>query len=552
MGQKPDAKLTPEIARELCQRTGSAAVLNGSIAQIGTQYLLTLKAVNCSSGETLASTGAQASDKNRVLDALGKTASDIRNKLGESLSTVRKFDTPLEQATTPSLEALQAFSSGWRSLVGGDSAAAVPLFERAIKLDPNFAMAYRQLGVCYINLGESSLAIESTRKAFELRGRVSERERLAIEANYYFVTTGDTEKVKQSLEVWAQTYPRDWLPRTLLGVVYELVGQYDKSLAEFRESFRLSSQSGLTYANIVGADIFLNRLDEARTTIEEAIAKNLDSPLLRFSLYMLAFLQDDTAAMGQQVRWSAGKPGVEDVFLANEADTAAYLGQIKKAREFSRQATVSAERAGKKETAQSYKINAALREALFGNTTEARQRVNSALGPSMSQDEQNGAALALSFIGDTVRGQSLADDLAMRFPQDTIVQFSYLPTLRAQLALNRDSPLKAIEVLQPVLPYELGTKATLYPAYVRGEAYLAARQSKEAAVEFQKILDHRGVVVNGPIGALAHLGLARAYALQGDTAKAKAAYQDFLTLWKDADADIPVLVGAKSEYAKLK
>jgi len=550
MGQPAEAKLTPEIALELCRRTGSKALIDGSIAQIGTQYLLTLKAVNCMSGESLASTEAQASNKSHVLDALGKTASEIRNKLGESLTTVQKLDTPIQQATTPSLEALQSFSLGWKTIVGeGDSASAVPLLQRAITLDPNFAMAYASLGAAYSNLAETSLASENLRKAFELREHVSEREKMFIEASYYNIVTGDLEQAQRGCEVWARTYPRDSNPLMILGVIYAGLGQSEKSLAEYREALRFDPDSSLIYANIVYAYIQLNRLEEARATAEEAKAKKLD---ISSSLYILGFLQNDAAAMKQQVTFNAGKPGVEDGFLAYEADTAAYAGQLGKAREFFRRATASAERTEEKETAASYEAIAALREALFGNAFQARQRAASALGLSMGRDLQYWAALAHALIGDSARALALADDLDKRFPEDTVVRFSYLPALRGRIALSHNDVPKAIEFLQAAIPYELGGYAGLVPAYLRGEVYIAAHRGSEAAAEFQKILDHRGIVGNDPIGALAHLQIGRAYAMQGDIIKAKAAYQNFLTLWKDADPDIPVLIAAKSEYAKLK
>jgi tetratricopeptide (TPR) repeat protein/predicted Ser/Thr protein kinase len=552
MGQPPETKLTPEISREVCQRTGSKAVIDGSIAQIGTQYLLTVKAVNCLSGESLASTEAQANDKNHVLDALGKTALEIRNKLGESLSTVQKFDTPLEQATTPSLEALQAYSLGWKKVAGDDDpASAIPMFQQAIRLDPKFAIAYNFLGMSYHNLGESALALDNFRKAYELRERASEREKLYIEATYHGFATRDLEKAERAYGVVVQIYPRYWAPRNDLGWAYSLLGQHDKALAEYRESLRLDV-NGVTYSNLVLTYFSLNRLEDAQATAKEAQAKKIDSPDLHGLVYLLAFLQNDPAGMAQQVAWATGKPGVEDTLLANEADTAAYSGRLRTAREFSHRATDSAKRAEQQETAATYSAYSGLREALFGNAAEARQQVESALRLSTGRDVKYPAALALALAGHTVRAQALADDLGKRFPEDTIVRFAYLPTLHAQIALNRGDSENAIGVLQVAIPYELGLAASLYPAYVRGEAYLAAHQGREAAAEFQKILDRRGIVVNEPIGALAHLQLGRAYAIQGDTAKAKAAYQDFLTLWKDADPDIPILIAAKAEYAKLK
>ena len=485
MDQRADAKLTPEIARELCQRTASAAVLDGSIAQFGTQYLLTLKAVNCVSGESLASTEAQASDKSHVLDALGKTASDIRNKLGESLSTVQKFDIPLEQATTPSLEALQAYSLGRKASAGAEWSAAVPFFQQAIHLDPNFAMAYARLGTVYWNLGEVTLGAENTRKAFELREHVSEEEKLYIESHYYQHVTGNQENARRSYELWAETYPRDWQPLPPLYVVYAVLGQYDKSLGAAREAFRLNPGSGMNSANVGSSYLDMNRLQEARAAAEVTQAEKLDPPSLHGLLYFLAFLGNDEAAMAKQVAWAAGKPGVEDELLANEADTAAFHGRLEEAREFSRRAMASAKRAEEKEVAANYESISALREALFGNAVEARQR--------------SAAALALAFAGDASRAQALADDLDKRFPEDTAVQFNYLPVIHAQLALSHNDSSQAFDALQVAAPYELGSAGGLYPVYVHGEACLLAHQGSAATTEFQTILDHSGIVLNEPI-----------------------------------------------------
>jgi eukaryotic-like serine/threonine-protein kinase len=551
MRQPADGKVTLEIARELCQRTGSKAYLSGSIARLGSQFVLGLNAVNCQTGDTLAEEQERATGKEQVLGAMDKAAAKLRAKLGETLSTVQKFDTPLELATTPSLEALQAYSLGWRASAGSNWVAAVPFFQRAIRLDPNFGMAYARLGTSYNNLGESTLGSENTRKAYELRERVSEREKFYIESHYYQNATGNLEKARQVYELWAQTYPRDWVARINLRVIYTDLGQCDKALAEARETLRLDP-TAVGYTSLVFSYLALNRLVEARSAAEEAQAKEFDSPDLGWILYRLAFLQNDTAGMAQQVAWAVGKPGAENVLLSNEADTFAYSGHIGKAREYSRQAVASAERAEEKEVAALYADDAALREALFGNAVEARQQTAAALGLSNGQNVQYGAALALAFAGDVVRAKTLADDLGKRVPENTIIRFNYLPTIRAQIALSRNDSSKAIEALQAAAPYELGYPGRLYPVYVRGEAYLAAHQANEAAAEFQKILDHRGIVMNAPIGALAHLQIGRAYAMQGDTAKAKAAYQGFLTLWKDADPDIPILIAAKAEYAKLQ
>jgi serine/threonine protein kinase/tetratricopeptide (TPR) repeat protein len=549
MSQPPDAKLTPGIAREVCLRTGSAAVFDGAIALVGTQYLLTLKAVSCSSGESLASTEVQASDKGHVLEALGELSSEIRQRVGESLASVEKFDTPLPEATTPSLAALQAYSLGRRANQRGDTAAAIPLLQQAVRLDPNFAMAYSGLGRGYRNLGETALASENMQKAFELRQRVSEQERLHIESNYDEAVVGNLEKALQSAETLVQTYPMYASARNSLGATYGELGRYDRTIAEYREALRLEPESSVVYGNLARSYRNLNRFDEARATVDEAKGKNLDSPYLRLQLYALAFLQNDAAQMEEQVAWGASKPGQEDRFLEAAALTSAYSGQLEKARTLFQRAIASAGQAQKKETAASYQSVAASAEALFGNEGKARQWAAAALQLPMGREVQYRAALALAFAEDASRAQSLAEDLDKRLPEDTIVQFIYLPTLHAQLALHRKDASKAVEALQRSTTYEL---CDLYPVYVRGLAYLASRRGNEAAIEFQKILDHRGIVVNEPIGALARLQLGRAYAMQGDTAKAKAAYQDFLTLWKDADPDIPILKQAKAEYAKLQ
>jgi tetratricopeptide (TPR) repeat protein len=557
MGQKPGAKLTPEIARALCQRTASAAVLGGSIARLGSQYVLGLEAVRCGTGDSLAQEQTTADGKEGVLKALGEAAAKLRTKLGESLITVQKHDTPLEQATTPSLEALQAYSLARTSFEGADFISARPLFQRAISMDPNFAMAYASLGDLYSSTGETTLGAENIRKAFELREQVSERERFYVESNYYHNVTGDLEKERLVDELWGQTYPRDYAPPDNLSFIYQRLGQYDKALAKSREALRLNPTSALSYASLFYSLLPVNRLEEARAIADEAETKKLDSTALRFGLYDLTFLQNDAAGMAQQVAWAANKPVVEDAMRANEADTAAYSGRLGVARGFSRRAAASLEQMRLNEIAAGFEAAASLREAVFGNPSEAQQRAAAALRLSKGRDVQYGTALALAFAGNAARTQTLTEDLGKRFPEDTVVQFNYLPTLRAQLSLSRNDALKAIEALQVAFPYELGSPSTgfsptLYPVYVRGEAYLVVRQGNEAAAEFQKILDHRGIVVKEPIGALAHLGLARAYSLSGDTAKAQAAYQDFFALWKDADPDIPILIAAKAEYAKLK
>jgi DNA-binding winged helix-turn-helix (wHTH) protein len=558
MGQPANARLTPEIARELCQRTGSAAALQGSIALIGTRYNLILKAVDCASGNLLASTEAQANDKSHVLDALGKAASELRSKLGESLSTVQKYNMPLEQVTTPSLEALQAYSLGLPTEVGVTQ-QMLPFLQRATQLDPNFAMAYRAMSIAYSGR-DSVLSAESGRKAFELRAGVSEREKLNIEVNYYENVTGDLLKARRSCEIGAQTYPRD--PRFLFRLerTSNALGQYEAGLKAILEFQRLVPNDWAGYRTVVLTYLLLDRVKEAEAVAEEAHAKDLDSGLASV-LYGIGFYRNDPAGMARQAARTTVVPGQEGLLLAMEADTAAYFGHLRKSRELSRQAADSAELAVEKETAAGYYAVSALREALFGEAAKARQQAVIARPRSTGRGREKdyGVALALAYAGDAKQAQASADDLDKKFPEDTIVQFNYLPTLRAKLALSHSSPLQALEALGIAAPYELGLAAisyynwpNLYPVYVRGEAYLAAHQGREAAAELQKILDHRGIVLNEPIGALAHLQIGRAYAMQGDTAKARAAYQDFLTLWNDADPDIPILLEAKAEYAKLQ
>jgi Flp pilus assembly protein TadD len=573
MGQPSEAPLTLKIARDLCQRMGSVVVINGSIATLGRQYVLGLKAVECRTGDSLADEQETADSKEQVLKALAQAATRLRSKLGESMSSLHRFDTPIEQATTPSLEALQAYSTGMKRLIGkSDFNAALPLFQRAIDLDPNFAAAYSGQALTYINLAETDLASKAGQKAYDVRAGVSEPEKFLIEANYYQFVSGDLEKARQACEVWSQTYPRDHQPHGFGIAVYSGLGQYERALDEARENLSLDPTSALGYGGLALSYLNLGRLNEVRATVAVALAKNLDSPFLRDSLYELAFLENDASEMAQQVAWASGKPGAEDLILAMESHTAVFGGQVRKARDFFRRALASAERADEKETAALYQADAAQWEALFGFATESRERARAALSGWRGRDVQYSAALGLALAnnahGEQAEIANLADDLAQRFPQDTVVRFNYLPTLRAQIALNGGHPSRAIEVLEASAPYELGTPdgygfpQELLPVYVRGEAFLAAHRGPEAAAEFQKILNHRGVVQNEPIGALAHLGLARAYAMQAEAvsddnrpelrAKARSAYENFLSLWKEADPNIPLLAQVHAEYDRLK
>ncbi len=560
MGRPADSKLSPAMAGDLCQRTGSKAYVSGSITSLGRQYVIGVSAVNCQTGDYLAEEQVTADGKENVLKELGVASTHLRKKLGESLKSLEELDTPIEQATTPSLEALESYSLGRKTMVGmGDYTTAVPLFERSVQLDPNFAMAYAMLGTAQHNLGEKMLSAQNTKKAYDLRARVSEWERFYIESHYHHFVTGDLEKARKAYEVWQQIYPREEVPPNNLGVVYQSLGQYDKSLQEFREALRLGPSESLNFGNLTLAYIHLHRLSDARSTAEEALAKNLDSADLRLYLYELAFLKGDVPGMAKQVAWSSGKPGLENAMLNMEASTAAYSGKLAAARDFSRQAMASAQRDGEKEMAAGSEAAAALREALYGNSSAAREHAASTLAQSNGRDAQYAAALALALIRDSERARAIADDLEKRFSEDTIVRFNYLPTLRAQLALNAPGgATKALDALAPASPYELGISGNstfwtnAYPVYVRGQAFLAARRGPEAAAEFQKILEWEGVVVNEPIGALTYLGLARSFALASETQKSRAAYSAFFTLWKDADPSIPLLLSARAEYAKLQ
>ena len=557
MGQTPDAKLTPDIARELCQRTGSAAFLEGSIAQIGAPYLLTVKAVNCANGVTLASTEAQASDKSHVLDALGTTASEIRNKLGESLRTVQRFDTPLEEATTSSLEALQAYSLGHRAMHSHiNNADAVLQFQRAVALDPKFAMAYARLGNSYQNMSEPARAAECLRRAYELHEKVSDREKFYIDSHYETVVTENLEAARRTGELWAQAYPRDDTPPAVLAWIYERLGDYDRTLAAEQNALNLNPTVALPYGNLVNGYLELNRLEQAKTVAQEAQARHLDSAYTHYNLYLIDFLQHDETGMKRELAGLLTDPEYDQLVLYVQSNIEADAGHFAKARETTQRAFSSAQRSANKDRAARCWAAAALREALVGNSTIARSQAQTTLALANDQNAEVQAAVAvtLALIGDSARATKLADELSTHFPEGTLVQFNYLPSIRGVTALGRGKPMEAVDALGAAAPYELGAIGigSMQPVYFRGQAYLEAGRGTAAAGEFQKILDHPGVVRTGLIGALAHLQLGRAYVLLGDHDKARAAYRDFLTLWKDADPDIPILKQAKAEYAKLQ
>jgi len=568
MTRPADTKLTPEMARELCQRAGSKAYIAGSIAGLGSQYVLGLKAVNCQSGDLLVQEQITAAAKEKVLDALGEASSKLRGELGESLATVQKFDVPLDEATTSSLEALKAHSLGEKAFRESGSTAALPYHQRAIQLDPGFAMGYEQVGNDYYGVGELGRANEYFTKAFQLREHASEREKLAITADYYSSVTGELDKAAQTYEEEIASYPRDYRAYLNLGNVYGEQGQHEKAREANRQSLDLAPDNGLPYAVLVNSLLALQLFDEARQTIQQAQARKLDNVILRNDLYALGFLGADFPAMEELQHWFTGKPEENDG-LSLASDTEAYAGHLRKARELTQRAIDSAIRADSKETGAIWQGIAAQREAAFGNATDAKRDAAQGLRlyPASRAVEVE-ATLAFAMVGDAARAEPLAQDLNKRFPLDTQMQSLWLPAIRAQLALNRNNPAAAISALQAASAIELGQIAfvanlsCLYPAYIRGEAYLAAGQGSAAAAEFSRILDHSGIVWNCWTGALAHLGLARANALQARTSqgadadaarvRALAAYKDFLALWKDADPDIPILKQAKAEYAKLQ
>ena len=563
MGKPADARLTPEIAREICERTASAAVLDGSIASLGSQYVLGLRAEDCRTGDVLADEQVQVARKEEVLNALGQIATRFRSRVGESLTTVKKYDIPLAEATTPSLEALKAYSEGWQVSFSSGSAAALPFFKRAIEIDPNFASAYAALGRMYGDIGESVLSAVNTSRAYQLRDRASDQERFFISLTYDLQVTGNLEKAQQTCELWMQTYPRAWLPHALLaGGVYPSIGKREESVEEAKIALGIDPDFSIGYSLLADSYLALERTAEAERTLQRASERKLDIPDFYVQRYVIAFLKDDKTGMEREAALAREKPGVDDWMSNAEAFVSAYSGHLKEARKMSERAVDLARKAERRDTEALYEADAAMREALFGNTLAARQRAGAAVELSKSRDVEYGAAFALALAGDSSRSQGLTEDLARRFPEDTIVRFTYVPTIRALVALKHSQPSKAIELLQTTISYEGGTPieggsefflgaGTLYPAYVRGLAYLATRQGAEAAAEFQKILDHRGIVICDPIGALAHLQLGRAYALLVDKSKANSVYQDFLTLWKDADPDIPILKQAKAEYANL-
>jgi eukaryotic-like serine/threonine-protein kinase len=556
MGQPADARLTESVAQQICQRVGSAAVIDGSIAQVGVQYNLVLKAANCSTGATLASSQAVAEDKNHVLATLGALATDMRSKLGESHASLAKFNSPLADVTTPSLEALQAYTLGWTNNITQRYSKAIPPLQRAVSLDSNFAMAYAVLANCYGNTGELSPAVENIEKAYALRDRVSEREGFYISSHYETIVTGDDVKTIQVYKLWNQTYPSDALPLHNLAVSYNRLGQSDKALPEALAAEAVSPATEADHSGLAQTYARLNRLDEAHSLLDAARSRGADSPTTARLLYLVDFLQNDSAGMAAEAARSLADPDTADSMLSWESSTAAYFGQLSKSRTLIQQAIDSATRANGKDRGAIYRAEAATWEGLFGNTLEARQGADAALQISNSDLIERPVGIAFALSGNVPQAQKVADDLAKRSPNDTAAQFMSLPVIRATIALNEGNPSKAVDLLQGATPYELAPTAggvmAMQVVYTRGTAYLAARQGAQAVAEFQKILAHPGSAGFSPTGSLAHLQLGRAYALAGDAAKSRTAYQDFFALWKDADSSIPILKQARAEYLKVQ
>jgi serine/threonine protein kinase/tetratricopeptide (TPR) repeat protein len=551
MGRPADERVTGNVAHEICVRENIKAMLSGSIASLGSQYVVALDATNCSNGDSLAREQVTATSKEAVLSAVGKAASSLRGKLGESLASIQKFDTPVTEATTSSLEALKAFAAADVLRNSGGEAESIPGFQRAVELDPNFAMAHARLSAIYNNLGEEDRSMEFAQKAHELRDRVSERERFYIDDHFY-TANGDIEKNKEILEQAIRTYPNDSSAYANLALEYNLFyGQFEKAIPLAREFTRLEPTAPFGYAHTALPYMALNRLEEARSTLQGALDAKADNLFVHEGLYQLGFLTGDADGMERQLKWAEGKSS--EYLLLNDATTvAASHGQIRKAAEQVERSVQVTDRLGFKGTTADTKAFWALIQAEIGNGPQAGESAAASSALALSRSNMVPVAIALAMAGDASRAQTILDDLGRRFPSDTLLHHVAIPEVTALAAMNRKAPEQAIEALREAAPYEFGAGQFLLPIYVRGQAYLQAKRGSEATAEFQKIVDHRGIAPTAPEHSLAKLGLGRSYMLTGDTAKAKAAYQDFFALWKDADPDVPILKEAKAEYSKLQ
>jgi eukaryotic-like serine/threonine-protein kinase len=549
MERPPDEPITREVAREICERQGIKAMLLGSISGLGSHYVITLEAVNARTGDSIAREQIEAEGKEQVLKALGQAASRLREELGESLSSVQKFDAPIEQATTSSLEALQAYSRGFERNLNGKYADAINFYKDAIARDPNFALAYARLALCYNSTKQNEQARQAFDKAYELRNRASEREKLIISASYYGGVTGEWDKQIEQLEIWKRTYPRDEEPFNLLANKYTLVGPFEKAIENATEAVRLNPKDARPYTNLAVAFIGLNRFDEARIVLQQALGQKLETSAMHTRLYHIAFVQSDAAGMKQQVDWATGKP---DEYLAQnwQAQSAKFGGQLAKANQFYDRAIELERKIGAKEIIAQVLLQQAVRNATFGNCGPVKDIVKQALDLSREQANLVNAANAYAACGQAGPAQTIVDDLSKRFDQDTLLNTSSLPVVRAQIELNRGNAAQALQLLEPARKYEV--YGDFWPQYLRGQAYLKLKNGAQAATEFKSIIDHRGWYPLSPLYPLAHLGLARAAALNSDNPKALRSFQDFLALWKDADPTIPILVEARAEYEKVK
>jgi len=559
LGRPANQPITRDLAGGICERTKAKAFVAGGISAREGKYEVSLEALNCAGGAAVAGTSAEAGNVRQVLHALGKAATELRKEFGEEQSSIQKFDTPLERATSPSLEALKFYSEGRRLTRDKGAADGVASLQKAVELDPRFALAYSSLAVDHYNLNQNARASEEIRQAFEMADRQTARERLQITTLYYDLGTGDVKKAIASYKQWASLYPRDDVPWGDLSSEYFLIGDYEEAAANAKQALRLEPNSVAWYENLSTADIALQRLGEADALLKEALAKKLEDPSLHANMYALAFLRNDAAAMQRELSATTGQASGEDTMLAMQADTEAFSGRLKKARELSRQAVESAQKAELAEPAAIWEGLAALREAAFGNKVEARKGAEEVLriAPE-SRDAQTLAALILARAGEMRHAQAILEDLSARYISNTVIQMVWIPTIRAQNDLLRQNSRSALQYLKVVTPYERGqmignlSNCCLIPIYLRGEAYLAAGQGPQAVNEFQKILDDKGVVVNCWAGSLALLGKGRGQVLAGYKAAARTTYTQFLTQWKDADAEVPIYKAARSEYAKLK
>ncbi len=558
MGRPVNSAITGGVAREICERTGSTATIDGSISMLGSEYVLGLNAVDCQSGSPIAQEQVTASRPEDVLTALGTAVTRLRQRLGESLASIQKFNMPLAEATTSSLPALKAFSMGQKADLETGDASAIPYFQQAIELDPNFALAYALMGISYGNLGELGLSAQDLTKAYQLRNRVSERERFHIESMYYQNALGDLDRARQSLLQWQQTYPRDFIPYVDMGSVDAQAAEWNKSAEQSLTALRLNPDDVIAFGNLAQSYMMLGRFGEAGSTLDQAAKRHLDAAYMHAYRYLLGFLQNDPATMKQQAAWAVGKVGAEDAFLSLESDTAADAGHLAQARTLDDQAVATAQRDGMAEDAWLWNLDAALREAEIGDPARARQIAGALLKtPGLDRYTQAVAALALARAGDAAGAQTVADSLTKAYPNDTTMSDYWLPSVRAAIALDHNDAAQALQDLQPSKPYEAGLEppftetVTMYPVYLRGLALLQEKQGQQAAEAFQELLDHRGVIANFPIGALAQLDLARAQAMAGDTA-ARTSYQNVLALWHTADPKFALLQQVRSEYAHLK